>query len=98
LNNPIKLTGPTGLIVTVRNDEELLEALDQFQDAVDTAETAVRLESYNTELERCPTYEDTISTDPVVTSNSSLLDIPEGFQFRDGIQAGDVIDVELGLW
>lgn len=100
-DNPIRLTGPTGLVVTVRNDEELLEALDQFQDAVDMAEASVRFESSNIGLERCPAYEDTISTDPALPSNSPSLDIPEDFQFRDfrdGIQGVDVIDVELGLW
>lgn len=86
------------MIITIRSDEELLEALDQFQDAVDTAETAVRTESYDSELERCPGYTDTASTDPVLTSNCSSLEIPEGFQFRDGVQEGDVIEVELGLW
>ena len=100
-HSAIQLTGPTGLVVTVRNEEELFEALDQFQEAFDMAETNARFESYTTELERCPAYGDTISTSPTSDSNHSSLDIPEDFQFRDfgnDMQGGGVIDVEVGLW
>ena len=97
----IQLTGPTGLVIMVANEEELLEALDQFQEAVEMAETNIRFESYSTELERCPAYEDTIPTGPASASNHASLDIPEDFQFRDfynDLQGSGAINVELGLW
>ena len=75
----------------VKNEEELFDALDQFQEAVDIAETNSRVESYSTELERFPAYGDTIFTEPVSTSNRPSLDIPENFQFRDYLNRNNEI-------
>lgn len=92
IDTPFTLLGPLGLEVLISDDEELLEAMDEFQDAFDGAHATVSSEilkaSGITSVRR--------------SEKAILLDIPTDFVIRDIwtelFRESQTIDVELGLW
>ena len=76
----------------VSDDEELLEAMDEFQDAFDSANAKVSSEILKAS-----------GTTPVSRSEKgALLDVPKDFVIRDIwtelFRESQTIDIELGLW
>ena len=95
LDCPVKLAvplaGSIGLQVSVLNNDDLLEAMDLFQDAFDT-----------TPLDTLPSHDES-QTPPLSPSEERRLSIPsrtpEDFVFQDCANCFDgSIDIELGLW
>jgi hypothetical protein len=95
LDCPVKLAvplaGSLGLQVSVLNNDDLLEAMDLFQDAFDTMP-----------LDKLPGYDES-HTPPLSPSEERRPSIPsrapEDFVFQDCADCFDgSIDIELGLW
>jgi len=106
-DNPIQLTGPMGLQELIFNDEDLDNALDKFQDAIDLEkDVAESGAAAILQHEEClPSYSgsmsETVSNTPEKQRRTSV-DLLEDFSLRTTYDAlfenGGVICLEIGLW
>ena len=107
-DNPIQLTGPMGLQELIFDDEDLDNALDKLQDAIDL-EMDVRESGAAAILqhEEClPSYSgsmsETVSNIPEKERRGSYVDLLEDFALRttynELFENGGIICLEIGLW
>jgi hypothetical protein len=98
------LSNPLASQVLISNDEDLMDAMDKFQEAFDAAQTAVISDAPETlqELEEPPQYKATLVSDSQAEGQRIRLDIPEDFAFQDAyedlVQESGIICIKLSLW
>ena len=107
----IRLRGLGDLKAIVKNDEELLDALDQFQDALDTPQPPTSsADAGEEESDGPPPYD--VGPPPFAVSREIphpapevrriAVEIPENFTVlasSEGLfKEGGIIDIELALW
>ena len=104
-STPIQLSGPMGKQTLIFNEGDLIEALDEFQDAIDLEESVRNLGAAEIlhHSETLPSYEETDASRAVEQElRRSSVGVSENLTlqstYEDLFKDGGIVDVQLSLW
>lgn len=104
LESAIQLTGPMCFQTLIFGDQELDDALDALQDAIELEQQVTRSRALDIlqPLDDCPAYSELDDTAKTPTERRSSVDMLADFSLRtmydELYQDGGIIDMEIALW